>query len=56
MAHAASLFDFLNHVLSQRGHGSLPYADDLRYVVREHVLELVQVRRSCGAPSLGVSR
>lgn len=38
----AQLVSYLNSVLGARGAGGLPYPDDLRWHVREHVLELSQ--------------
>ena len=41
MAHPVG--DYLNSVLQQRGANALPYEEDVKWVVREHLLELQKV-------------
>lgn len=36
---------FLNSVLSQRGPNALPYAEDVKWSIRQHLLAVVQVNR-----------
>ena len=40
----AGVLSYLNSVLSARGPGALPYADELKWSIREHVVQLVQAR------------
>lgn len=39
------VLSYLNGVLSARGAAALPYAEELKWPIREHILQLVQARR-----------
>ncbi len=41
---APALLSYLNGVLSSRGAAALPYAEELKWTIREHVLQLLQAR------------
>ena len=40
--HSQMVVSYLNSVLSQRGQGSLPYAEDAKWTIRQHLLDLLQ--------------
>jgi ESCRT-I complex subunit TSG101 len=40
----AGVLTYLNSALSARGAGALPYAEDLKWSVREHIVQLLQAR------------
>jgi hypothetical protein len=48
-APAPSVLSYLNSVLSSRGPGGLPYAEELKWTIREHVVQLQQARTRIAA-------
>ena len=44
-----ALVNYLNEALSARGPNALPYANDLWWPIREHVVQLLQARACCAA-------
>ena len=43
-AGSAALVNYLNEALSARGPNALPYANDVWWPIREHVVQLLQAR------------
>jgi hypothetical protein len=41
-SHASTQFQFLGSVLSQRGPSALPYVEDDKWNIRQHLLQVIQ--------------
>jgi ESCRT-I complex subunit TSG101 len=41
-SHASTQFQFLGSVLSQRGPSALPYVEDDKWTIRQHLLLVIQ--------------
>jgi hypothetical protein len=52
---APALLSYLNGVLSARGAAALPYAEELKWTIREHVLQLLQARTHTVCALLGAA-
>jgi hypothetical protein len=48
-AGSPALVNYLNEALSARGPNALPYANDLWWPIREHMVQLLQARACCAA-------
>ena len=48
--------EFLSKVLSERGPQAVPYAENTKWAIREHMSELLKVRSGVGGWGGGVGR
>ena len=52
---SAALVNYLNEALSARGPNALPYANDVWWPIREHVVQLLQARTLFGGSACCVA-
>ena len=54
-AGSAALVNYLNEALSARGPNALPYANDVWWPIREHVVQLLQARSRARVSARGAT-